>query len=118
MVGPSAAAGLTHPAAPKLTGFDVAELMVAGGLALLGVRSLLRWLRLDFPARGAGERVLYSLHVMARVGLWFAFALFFVGSALSEEPAGLRWYVLVLIALAGVQMLTTLALGRGGGSRP
>ena len=70
------------------------------------------------PARGAGERVLYSLHVMARVGLWFAFALFFVGSALSEEPAGLRWYVLVLIALAGVQMLTTLALGRGGGSRP
>jgi hypothetical protein len=115
-IGPSPTGGLTHPAS-SLSGVGVFELVMAGVLALLGVRSLLRWLRVDFPARTAGERVLYSLNITARVGLWFAFAVFFAGSALVDEPGGLRWYVLVLIALAGVQLLTTLALARDSSGR-
>jgi hypothetical protein len=61
----------------------------------------------------ARESVLYALHVTARVGLWFAFAGFFVGYALVDEPQSLRWYVLVPLGLAAIQLLTALALGMG-----
>jgi hypothetical protein len=91
---------------------NIFELVLAGLLLLVGVRSLAKWLRVRFPARSMGERLLFSLNVTARVGLWFAFAGFFLGEALVDEPDGLRWYVLVLIGLAGVQLLTTLALAR------
>lgn len=111
-VSPSPTGGLTQPAGPSFTGVNIFELVVAGLLVLIGVRSLSKWLRVRFPARSMGERVLFSLNATARVGLWFAFAGFFVGQALVDEPGGLRWYVLVLIGLAGVQLLTTLALAR------
>jgi hypothetical protein len=96
--------------AEGLGGLGVAELVVAAVLVLLGVRSLVRWLRVRPPYASAGRALLYALHVTARVGLWFAFALFFLGSALVDEPQRLRWYVLVLIGLAGIQLVTALAL--------
>jgi hypothetical protein len=94
-------------------GFQVAELVIAGVLAVLGIRSLVKWLRVPFRAETAGESVLYALHVTARVGMWFAFAGFFAGYALVDDAKSFRWYVLVPLALAGIQLLTSLALGLG-----
>ena len=90
----------------------MAELMVAAVLVLFGLRSLALWMGRGFRARTAGEAILYALHVTARVGTWFAFAGFFAGYALVDEPQGLRWYVMVPLGLAAVQLLSALALGR------
>lgn len=95
-----------------MTASDVIALVIAAALALLGVRSLVTWLRSRFAAGSARELVLYALHVTARVGLWFAFAALFAGLALLDDPSSFRWFVLVPIALAGIQLLTALALGR------
>jgi hypothetical protein len=91
----------------------VVELVLAAVLALMGVRSLVRWVRRGYRPASTGESILYALHVTARVGLWFAFAGFFAGYALIDEPQGLRWYVLVPLGLAAIQLLTALALGMG-----
>jgi hypothetical protein len=98
----------------------VAEFVIAAILALFGFRSLLFWWRRGFPAESGGELVLYALHVTARVGTWFALAAFFVGFAIVDyDPEGrLGWYVLVLIALAGVQLLTSFFLSRRPGQGP
>ena len=94
---------------------SVVELVLAGLFALGGLLSLRTWLARDYEPVTSAERVVYALHVTARVGLWFAFAGAFVGYALVENPYRFRWYVLVLIGLAGVQMLTSLSLARGPG---
>jgi hypothetical protein len=105
---------------------DVAEYVIAGLLALLGVRSLVHWMRLAFPAESLGEHVLYALHVTARVGTWFGLALAFVGYALVSEPQRFRWFVVIILVLAAVQLLTAASLGlrvvgrgrpRGAGER-
>ena len=68
------------------------------------------------------EHLLYALHVTARVGIWFALAGFFVGYALVDDPQQLGWFALVVIGLAGVQLLSAFYLSRtprstpGGGS--
>jgi hypothetical protein len=98
-------------------GFHVTELVIASILALLGVRSVFKWLGVPFKAETGGERVLFALHVTARVGMWFAFAGFFAGYALVDDEKGFRWYVLVPLALAGIQLLTSLALGMGPADR-
>ena len=102
----------------------VPELVVGSGLVLLGLRSLARWLRVEFVTDSWREQVLYSLHVATRVGLWFAFAGFFFGLALVDQPRRFTWYLLVPVAMAGLQLVTAVALGgglaagpRGNGSR-
>ena len=90
----------------------VAELVVAGLLSLGGIRSLVVWIRSEFDARSAREQVLYSLYCTARVGIWFAFAGFFAGYALLDEPQHFAWYVMIPISVAAVQMLAGLALWR------
>ena len=91
----AAAAGSSH----HLTGLDVAALIVGGFLALLGIRSFVAWFRAQFRPASAGESVLYAIHVTARVGMWFAFAGFFVGYAIVDEPQRFRWFVMVPLAL-------------------
>ena len=102
----------------------VPELVVGSALALVGLRSLVRWMRVEFIASSLREQLLYSLHVAARVGLWFAFAGFFFGLAVVDRPQHFTWYLLVPLAVAGVQLVTAVALGgglaggpRGNGSR-
>ena len=90
----------------------VVELVVAGILALAGIRSLVRWLGRDFDASSATEQVLYALHATSRVGGWLALAGFFAGYALVSDPMRFGWYILVPIALAGIQLLTGLLLSR------
>jgi hypothetical protein len=94
------------------------ELVVAALCTLFGVRSLGRWMRRGFRARTAGETILFALHVTARVGMWFAFAGFFAGYALVDEPQSLRWYVMVPLGLAAAQFLTALVLSRGATGEP
>jgi hypothetical protein len=91
---------------------SVFELVVAGILGLLGVRSLSTWLGRDFMAESAGETLLFVLNITARVGTWFVLGGIFVGYALVDEPQGLRWYLILLIGLAGMQLLTSFFLAR------
>jgi hypothetical protein len=88
------------------------ELAVAGLFAVGGVLSLRRWFRAVFRAASFGEQLLYTLHTTARVGMWFAFAGFFVGYALVAGPSDIRWYLLVPLGLAAVQLLTAVLLWR------
>jgi hypothetical protein len=70
-------------------------------------------MRTEFQAGSGRERIVYALHVTARVGLWFAFAAFFFGLALVDEPSRFTWFVLVPLCLAGLQLVTGVALGQG-----
>jgi hypothetical protein len=90
----------------------VFELVVAGLLVLGAVASLLKWLGAEYAASNTGERVLFAVHAASRVGLWLAFAAFFVGYALVDEPQRFKWFFLVPIALAGVQLLTGMLMAR------
>jgi hypothetical protein len=89
----------------------VPELVIAGVLFLLGVRSLVHWLRVEFPAESASEHVLFALHVTARVGTWFGLAAAFLGYALVPEPQRYRWFLAVILVLGGIQLLTAASLG-------
>jgi hypothetical protein len=82
-------------------------------LVLLGLRSLVKWMQTEFAAESGRERILYAGHVTARVGLWFGFAAFFFGLALVDEPARFTWFLMVPLVLAGVQLITGVALGQG-----
>lgn len=105
-----------QPPAPEIS---VPELVIGGILAAFGVRSLVKWMRMEFEAESLRDHALYLIHAAARVGLWFAFAGFFIGLALVDEPARfIRWYVFVPIGLAGVQLMTAVFLGRSPVSRP
>jgi hypothetical protein len=110
---------MTPPGGGDL-GIHVIELVLAALLALGGLRSLRRWITLEFQPRSGRDHLFYLLHATARVGMWFAFSGFFVGYALVAEPWRIRWYVMVPICLASLQLLTGAALARvpeGMGSR-
>ncbi|CAN5227736.1 hypothetical protein BH20ACT24_BH20ACT24_17430 [soil metagenome] len=95
----------------------VVELVIAAILAIAGVRSLLTWIGRTFSAASTMEHIAYALHITGRVGLWFAFAGFFAGYALVDEPQLFAWYVFVPVGLAGMQLLTGLFLSRSSASR-
>ena len=100
-----------QPAGP---GASIPELVIAGILVVVGLWSLAKWMGTEFVAESLRERLLYTLHVTARVGLWFAFAAFFLGLALVDDPSGFSWFLLVVLGLAGVELITGVALGQGG----
>jgi len=86
------------------------EAVIAGLLALGGVRSLVHWLRRPFHPATEGERMLYVLNLTGRIGWWFALAAFFLAWAVVDEPQSAGWFLLLPIALAGVQLLTGFLL--------
>ncbi|HEX8099953.1 MAG TPA: hypothetical protein VF660_07105 [Actinomycetota bacterium] len=90
----------------------VVEVVIAAILILLGVRSLLHWLRTHFDAATTGEHLLFAVHVTARVGVWLALGAAFLGYALVDRPQDLTWFVVVPLILAGTQLLTAIVLGR------
>ena len=98
--------------AKRLDALDIVALVVAIALVAVGVRSLLHWQRKGFRPASTGETVLYALHVTARVGMWFAFAGFFAGYALVDDPQAFRWYVMVPLALAAIQFVSAVLLGQ------
>jgi len=93
---------------------NVVELAMAGLLAVAGLRSLVTWLRTEFEARSPGEQILYALHATARVGVWFAFAGFFAGYAVVDDPGHFTPFVMIPITLAALQLLTGFFLARPG----
>jgi len=96
------------------------ELVIGGILLILGIRSLVRWMRIEFEATSVRDQVLFATHSAARVGLWFAFAGFFFGYAVVDQVGPfIRWYLFVPLGLAGIQLMTGVFLARtlGGSTR-
>jgi len=96
------------------------EVALACLLAAGGLRSAWRWARRPLEGADLRDHLLYAAYLTGRIGLWFAFAGYFVlaasirlrGRAAGDELARYRWYALVPIALAALQLLAGLALGR------
>jgi hypothetical protein len=98
----------------------VVELTVAGLFALGGLRSLWVWTRRPFAGADVQDHVLYALHLTGRIGLWFAFAGLFAiyasvgtrGRAALDDVAPYRWFLLVPLGLAALQLAAGWLLGR------
>jgi hypothetical protein len=94
------------------------ELAIAAVFVAGGVRSLWIWSRTRFEGTDVVDHLLYALHLTGRIGLWFAFAGFFLLYATSVDGAptarldDFRWYLLVPIALAAMQFVGGFVLGR------
>jgi hypothetical protein len=56
----------------------IVELVVAGLFALGGLRAIWYWSRRPFEGTDVVDHLLYSLYLTGRIGLWFAFAGFFL----------------------------------------
>jgi hypothetical protein len=110
----------------------VAELVVAGIVGALGIRSLVYWARRPFVGTGVRGHALFALHVTARVVSWFALATLFVlyatvattdpvsgervaaeGRAFIDAAKEYAWFYVVFLALAAVQFVTAYFLGAG-----
>jgi hypothetical protein len=95
------------------------ELAVAALFVLGGLRSLWIWARRPFEGTDVADHVLYALYLTARVGLWFAFAGFFLiyasvdarGVPALDELEPYRWYLVVPLGLAALQLLAGWFLG-------
>jgi hypothetical protein len=95
----------------------VGAVVLAVLMALLGVRSLIKLSSIHLESEGLRDQFLFSLHLTARVSVWFALAGAFVGFAVLDEPERFRWYVLIPIGLAALQVLAAIALWRSPSSR-
>ncbi|MBI2237107.1 MAG: hypothetical protein HYU54_01070 [Actinobacteria bacterium] len=96
------------------------EVALAALFTLGGLRSLWLWGRRRFESTVVVDQLLYALYLTGRVGLWFAFAgLFSIyassdakGRAFIDEVQRFRWYAMVPIGMAALQLVTGYALGR------
>jgi hypothetical protein len=96
------------------------ELVVATVFGLLGIRSLVHWLRRPIESTGRQDLLLYALFVAARAGLWFALMGLFLlfasvdsqGRAFIDDAARFNWYFIVLAVPAALQFVTGFLLGR------
>lgn len=97
------------------------ELAVAAVLAAGGIRSLVVWARRGFEGTNVREHLWFAAFVTGRAGLWLSLAGVFAISAASDargraavdELAALRWYGLVPLCLAALQVAAGYFLGRG-----
>ena len=96
------------------------ELTIAALLLLAGLRSAWTWARRPFEGVDVVDHLLYAAYLTGRVGLWFSLAGFFLISA-SVETSGqpaldelqpYRWYLIVPMALAALQLVAGWYLGR------
>jgi hypothetical protein len=100
---------------------SVPELIVAVVFGLLGLRSLVYWLRRPVASTARRDHLLYALFVVTRAGLWFALAGLFLlyagvrtqGRAFLEDAGEYRWYFVIVLVLAGVQFAAGFLLGGG-----
>jgi hypothetical protein len=96
------------------------EVVLAIVFGLLGIRSLVHWLRRPIEATVRRDLVLYALFVAARAGLWFALMGLFLlfasvdtrGRAFIDDAASFNWYFIVLAVPAALQFVTGFLLGR------
>ena len=98
------------------------ELTFAGLFVAGGLRALWVWGRRPFEGTDLVDHLLYSLYLTGRIGLWFAFAGFFLiyasihvqGRAALDELARYRWFLIVPLLLAALQLAAGWFLGRRG----
>jgi hypothetical protein len=96
---------------------------MAAALGAAGIRSLVVWTRRGFAGTDVRDHLWFAAFVTGRVGLWLSLAGLFAISAASDargraamdELAELRWYALVPLVLAAVQVAAAHFLGRGRG---
>jgi hypothetical protein len=96
------------------------EVAVACVFGLLGVRSLIHWLRRPVDVRSRRERLLFAVFVASRAGIWFALMGLFLlyatvdteGRAFTDDAARFNWYFIVLAVPAALQFVTSFLLGR------
>lgn len=96
------------------------ELAIAALLVLGGLRALWVWTHRPFEGADVRDHLLYALYLTGRIGLWFAFAGFFLiassirtrGRAAFEDLARYRWYLIVPLVLAALQLVGGWFLGR------
>ena len=101
------------------------ELLVAGLFLAGGFRSIWVWSRRRFEGTDVVDHLLYAMHVTGRVGLWFAFAgffLLFAATSVDGKPTDqldrYRWYLLVPLTLASMQFVGGFLLGRRSSDEP
>jgi hypothetical protein len=102
------------------------EVLLMAALGLLGVRSLVHWLRTPFAGEDAVDHSLFALFVLGRVGIWWSLAgLLAIDTAVSGHLKGRAlgdeirtrfwWYPVVVIAFTALQFVAGVALGRRSG---
>jgi hypothetical protein len=99
---------------------NVVELVFAAVFGLLGLRSMVHWLRRPMESDARRDHLLYALFVVSRAGLWFALAGLFLlyagvssrGRAFADDVARFDWYVIVIAVPAAVQFVSGFLLGR------
>jgi hypothetical protein len=105
---------------------NVFEVVAAGVFGLLGVRSIVHWLRRPLDSDAPRDHLLYALFVTSRAGLWFALMGLFLlfasvetqGRAFTDDAARFNWYYVVLAVPAGVQFVSGFLLGRNRRTPP
>lgn len=98
----------------------IVELAIAGLLVLGGLRAVWYWSRRPFEGSDMVDHLLYALYLTGRIGLWFAFAGFFLiyasidvqGRAALDDLEAFRWYLMVPLVLGVMQLLGGWFLGR------
>ena len=105
---------------------NVVEVVVGAIFGLLGVRSLVYWLRRPMDSDVRRDHLLYALFVASRAGLWFALMGLFLlfasvetqGRAFIDDAARFKWYYIVLAVPAALQFISGFLLGRPPPSPP
>lgn len=98
---------------------SVLELAIAGLLLLGGIRSLWTWSRRSFEGSDVTDHLLWAAYLTGRIGLWFAFAGLFAlyaATSVDGQPSSafdrFRWFLILPVLLAALQLLAGYALGR------
>ena len=94
--------------------------VVAAVLAALGTRALVYWGRRPFETTDVRDHLWYAAYLTGRIGLWFALAAFFIALAagarrfatVARDAAKSRWFVMLFLALAVLEMVAGYFLGR------
>jgi hypothetical protein len=104
----------------------IVELVVAGLFTIGGIRSFVIWSRRPIDSDDFRDQLWYSLYRTGRIGLWFAVAGIFLlsglsdveGRAFNDEFAQHRWFLMVPLILAAMQLIGAYLLGRSADRRP
>ena len=105
---------------------NVVELVVAAVFGLLGVRSVVHWLRRPMDLDARRDHLLFALFVVSRAGIWFALMGLFLlyasvetqGRAFADDTARFNWYFIVLAVPAALQLVAGFMLGRASRTPP
>lgn len=106
------------------------EAVIATLLALLGLRSLVHWIRQPFESTDLRDHLLFALFVTARAGVWFALAGIFAvyavvatldpvtgtripaqGRAFTDAVSRYEWMFMIPIAFGVSQFVAGWFLG-------